>query len=728
MNSITTEQDPVFSSLAVATEERPDAPNTVANAGSLDTAQHFWRKDENRLMLRDMILDERRRIKAIEGRYRAIADAAAAEVATMRETSAQSITGPRRSWTRFLHPLTKHLKRVMPSVQLEGAPLPPVTPPEAGRAIEVDYSVKVPFQFPTLNQIKTERVAAIIHLFYPELAPEFRVYLNNIPVGVDVYISTCDLFSAGLIQNAFKGWTKGTVEVCVVQNRGRDIAPKLLAFKSVFERYDFVLCLHGKRSHHASALAQWRHFLLESLSGSAEVVSSVLYAFEHDPNLGMVAAQHFETMRHWTNWGGNFDGAQGLANRLGFAIDKSTPLDFPSGSMFWARTAALKNLVELNLSLEDFPAETNQTDATLAHSIERLFFYACERAGFHWMKIARPELYEKTPAMIAIASARELKAFAKHYVFHLLDPKGVKIRAVRPTPIAEPPRRLADIIQQRALGLQVKTPHNAKVVIGIVTYNNDRAELQRAVEAARISLSEADLPVANSLFLLDNGDPTEHYDLDRSFLTRFQSEGNVGFGAGHNRLMRAAFDDGADIYICLNPDGVLHPDAIGSLVKAVFTADGRSLVEALQFPSEHPKPYDSLTLETPWVSGACLAISKTCFEEVGGFDESFFMYCEDVDLSWRARALGFSLKTCPQALFLHRVTNRKMSASTVEMIYTAACLLARKWRGAEFEQWLRSEMDGLGKQLPQHYPEPVPVEWSKIADFTAHTSFAKPRW
>ncbi|MFM0328578.1 rhamnan synthesis F family protein [Paraburkholderia strydomiana] len=689
---------------------------------------HLWMDNENRLMLRDMILEERRKIKAIEKRYQTAVDETAAELTALREAAMQPIADSRRSWARFLHPLTKHLKRPMPTLPLEAGAAVPITPPEAARAIEIDYSAKVPFSFSEHAELKTKRVAAILHLFYPDLAPEFRDYLDNIPVEVDVYISTCDRFSETLIRNAFKGWRKGNVQVKVVANRGRDIAPKLLAFKEVFDQYDLILCLHGKRSHHASALSQWRHFLLESLTGSPEVVRSVLFAFEHDPRLGMVAAQHFETMRHWTNWGGNFDAAHKIAQRLGFALDKSTPLDFPSGSMFWVRATALKDLVNLGLQIDDFPPESKQTDATLAHSIERLFFYVCENAGFGWMKIARPELYEKTPAMIPITRPSDLTYFAKHYAFHLLDPKGVKIRSVRPTPIAEPPRRLAALVQQRALGAHVKVPNDFKVALGIVTFNNLQSELQRALEAARVSLQEAGLPTAGSLFLIDNGDTTAIDEFIPGFVKRVPSEGNIGFGAAHNKLMRAAFSDSADIYVAVNPDGVLHPAAVGSLVKTVLAANGRALVEALQFPSEHPKPYDPLTLETPWVSGACLAISKSAFEDLGGFDETFFMYCEDVDLSWRARALGYSLKTCPHALFLHHVTNRTLAISTIEMIYSSATLLARKWRGAEFEQWLRDEMEALGKTLPEKYPEPVPVEWSQIADFSAHTSFAKPRW
>jgi hypothetical protein len=47
-----------------------------------------------------------------------------------------------------------------------------------------------------------------------------------------------------------------------------------------------------------------------------------------------------------------------------------------------------------------------------------------------------------------------------------------------------------------------------------------------------------------------------------------------------------------------------------------------------------PKYYDPVTLETSWISGACFVLKRSVFEETGGFDESVFMYGEDVDLSW----------------------------------------------------------------------------------------------
>lgn len=666
----------------------------------------LWAIAENRLMLRDIIREERNTIRNIKKKYQSAIDMAVNTLGALNEESFKS---------------ENESRNIIVSAH-------EVTPPEASRDIEVDFSIAVPFKLPTIEVLKTERVAVILHLFYPELASEFRIYLHNIPVNVDVFISTCDHSSASFIKNAFSNWDKGNVEVQVVQNRGRDIAPKLLYFKKVFLQYEFILFLHGKISHHSDALSQWRHFLLESLAGSTEVITSLLYAFEQDLSLGILAPQHFETMRHWTNWGGNFDKAQELANKLGFTINRSNPLDFPSGSMFWARSKALNDLVQLDLSIDDFPPELNQKDATLAHSIERLFFYICEHAGYRWMKFARPELYQETPGIISILKLADLFYFKENFAFELLNPKGAKIRDAHPTPIAEPPKQLAINLQAKALGMHVHVPVDTKVVVGIVTFNNDKIELERAIQAAQISLQRANLSALHNIFVIDNGCSTETYDLDAKFVTRFPSKGNIGFGAAHNILMEAAFLDGTDIYLTVNPDGILHPNAVESLVKAVLVENGRVLVEALQFPAEHPKPYDELTLTTPWVSGACLAISKCVFDDLRGFDECFFMYCEDVDLSWRARAQGYSLKTCPNALFLHLVTNREVSIDTIETIYASATLLARKWRSPEFEGWLYQEMNGLGRKLPSEYPDPVPVEWSNIADFSSHTIFAKPRW
>jgi GT2 family glycosyltransferase len=606
------------------------------------------------------------------------------------------------------------------------APAP--TPAEAARPIEIDYSASVPFSFAKVPDLTGARVAAIVHLYYEDLAGEFRSYLSNVPVDLDVYISTVDDFRAAIIEKVFSGWSKGSVEVRVVPNRGRDIAPKLVSFRDVYDRYAYVICVHGKRSRHASVLSPWRHFLLENLLGAPEVVTSVLHAFGQNPKLGIVASQHFEPMRHWTNWGGNFPKAEKLASRMGFSLNERDPLDFPSGSMFRARTAALRPLLDLRLNTEDFDEESSQTDATLAHAIERVVFHTCEHAGFDWIKIARPSLFENTPAIVGIEREADLADFFDRFVFHLLEPRGVHPRTVGPRPMEKTSPRLFEFVQNRALGMHVDVKSDTRVAIGLVTYNNSTEELRLAIGAAEISMQTAGLSTAGSLFLLDNGASTMLPGLSSEFITRLTSRGNVGFGAGHNRLMRAAFERGYEIYIAINPDGALHPDAVRALVQMVQAAEGKTLVEALQFPSEHPKPYDEHTLETPWVSGACLAIPKAAFYDLGGFDEEFFMYCEDVDLSWRARAHGYALKTCPRALFLHAVTNKEIRPTTLRMIFESGITLARKWGSPDFERWLQDELAARGYAAKYSAPTSVPEEWRKFADFSHQFNFAQARW
>ncbi|MEI8186544.1 MAG: rhamnan synthesis F family protein [Chlorobiaceae bacterium] len=579
---------------------------------------------------------------------------------------------------------------------------------DVARSLDIDLSISVPLPFDETPNVAGENVAAIIHLYYEELAVEFLSYLYNVPVDLDLYISTTDNFKANAIQCVFAGWKKGSVDVRVVENRGRDIAPKLVTFSDVYSRYDYVVCLHGKRSIHTDVFSSWRHFLLENLLGSPQVVTSILYVFKQYKNLGMIAAQHFAPIRQHVNWGVNFLNAQKVANKMGITLKEQDPLDFPSGSMFWARTEAIKPLLDIGLKIDDFDAESKQTDGTLAHAMERIFFHSCKHAGFDWIKIARPELYASTPK--------------------IFDPSGLKPRTLTLAPVNKPALQLYSHIRCHALGLHLPIMPDTRVAIGLVGYNNTDTELYSAIDAAEISLLSAGLSTAGSLLFIDNSTDTQSRVPEKSFLTCFKSRGNLGFGRAHNILMRYAFESGYGIYITIHPDGLLHPDAVGALVKAIQAAHGKALVEALHFPVENPKPYNTETLDTPWVSGACVAISREAFDDFGGFDEEFFMYCEDVDLSWRARAHGYALKTCPRALFLHDATKRSMTEATLQMIFESGIILARKWGAPEFERWLKEELTLRGITIPSQYPVIVPEEWRHIPDFSHKFSFAESRW
>jgi len=601
-------------------------------------------------------------------------------------------------------------------------------PPEAARRLEDDFALAIPFEHEQPPQ-PGRRIAAIVHLYYEELAHEFRRYLLNVPGPLDVYISTVDEFRADLIRQAFAAWPKGSVDVRVVPNRGRDIAPKLVAFADVYPRYEYVLHLHSKKSHHADVLALWRLFLLESLVGTTDVVRSILTLFEQHPSLGMVAAQHFEPVRHWLNWGGNFTRADSLARRMGFALGQDAPLDFPSGSMFWARTQALQPLLDLQLATEAFEEEAGQKDGTMAHAIERLYFHACEHAGLDWIKVARPEFYEQTPNLLHAPSPAALGQTVSRCLFHLQAPGAVRPRPTHLQGIAQAPERLRSYLVRQSLGGDLPAPERPyRIAIGLLTYKNTPQELRRAAGAARLALQQSAGWAKGGLVVLDNGGDSVAVLPPAGDLLRLDSRGNVGFGAGHNRLMDHAFAQGCDAYLAINPDGMLHPGALLAMLRVLHANNGAALVEACQFPVEHPKHYDPVTLDTPWASGACLLIPRLVHERMGGFDDGFFMYCEDVDFSWRARAHGMAVKLCPTALFLHAVTNRQITTETEILIRRSGIRLARKWHAPpSFEAWMHSELEALTHEPSNDLPVTVPKEWRHHADFAHHHSYAPVR-
>ncbi len=305
------------------------------------------------------------------------------------------------------------------------------------------------------------------------------------------------------------------------------------------------------------------------------------------------------------------------------------------------------------------------------------------------------------------------------------DKRGTDSGSHRTAPDAKTPDHA---LQAKNLGLKSAPPRVRKVVVGIVTFNQTELELQQLAATARQALASQSCDPQSEILFIDNGKATEHALASGGQVSYLPTRGNIGFGAAHNLLMAEAFRRQADLYIAANPDGRFHPDAIEELIRMLSAHGDRALIEATQFPDEHPKEFDLETFDTPWVSGACLAVPKVVYQSIGGFDEAFFMYCEDVDISWRARAAGFATKVCPRSLFYHAVTNRPYDRARHQRFLASGLLLAKKWRNASFERIIYRELKAGNFETSECSIAPVPEAWTRVCDFTHRFSFAAVRW
>lgn len=126
---------------------------------------------------------------------------------------------------------------------------------------------------------------------------------------------------------------------------------------------------------------------------------------------------------------------------------------------------------------------------------------------------------------------------------------------------------------------------------------------------------------------------------------------NYGFGKANNI---AANYGNSEIIVFINIDIEFYPDTLQMLEREInHSSSDIGIWEIRQFPYEHPKKYNVVTMETSWASGAAFAIRRSIYKLVGGFDEIFFMYAEDVDISWRVRSMGYKIKYIPKSTVKH---------------------------------------------------------------------------
>lgn len=211
----------------------------------------------------------------------------------------------------------------------------------------------------------------------------------------------------------------------------------------------------------------------------------------------------------------------------------------------------------------------------------------------------------------------------------------------------------------------------------IVVNHNGGARLLACLESLT-----SDLRPGDELILVDNASTDGSADaaeLAQQTVRVLRSPSNLGFGGGNNLGAQEATGE----YLAfINPDTVAAPGWLASLVVALEANPRAGLATSkvllLQDPSRintcgNEVHCSGLALcrgmgmgremlaeaaEVGAVSGAAFAMRRELFEALGGFDEDFFLYMEDTDLSWRAQLLGYRCLYVPDSVIYHDYTLR----------------------------------------------------------------------
>ena len=81
-----------------------------------------------------------------------------------------------------------------------------------------------------------------------------------------------------------------------------------------------------------------------------------------------------------------------------------------------------------------------------------------------------------------------------------------------------------------------------------------------------------------------------------------------------------------------------------------------------------------------WVSGACILLRRSAFEELNGLDERFFLYCEDIDLCRRLWDRGYAVRFDPQAVCVHQGGASTPRAAVMPLLASSRVEYGRKYR------------------------------------------------
>lgn len=216
----------------------------------------------------------------------------------------------------------------------------------------------------------------------------------------------------------------------------------------------------------------------------------------------------------------------------------------------------------------------------------------------------------------------------------------------------------------------------------IVVGYNSREHLDRCLDSLSMQVYPGELEV----LFVDNASSdgsVEHVRSRFPDVRIIETGGNLGYAGGNNV---GALHARNDILAFLNPDTSASADALAELVRPLLRDPSIGLTTAKLVLMDDPQiintcgneisltgvttcrrmgePASTLLQdeEVNAVSGAAFATPAMVFHQLGGFDERFWMYLEDTDLSWRARLAGYRCVVASRSVIAH-VYSLKISAA-----------------------------------------------------------------
>ena len=208
----------------------------------------------------------------------------------------------------------------------------------------------------------------------------------------------------------------------------------------------------------------------------------------------------------------------------------------------------------------------------------------------------------------------------------------------------------------------------------IVTYNTREMTLE-CLRVLMIALEG----VRAEIFVIDNASNDGTAGAIRLAFPQahiIANERNVGFGAANNQAMKVA---GGEFFLLLNSDAFPAKNAIAALIDflknnpqagvagpRLLNADGTLQISCHSFPTPTYAWLENLWLSrgyTCWphdkelrvdfVVGACMLLRREVYEQIGGFDEEFFMYAEEADWQRRMQNERWEVVFVPNACVIH---------------------------------------------------------------------------